>query len=1801
MKFRMKIFLTITIVLACLSPIFLQFMPIDFPINVPNDDFRLEARIILNSGSYQDTIWNEDVIINSTATVTLTNCTITHATISYSLIADDNSWLNAYNCTFDNLQINPNAQVFIYNSTVRGTKLGNIQTMGPPSIASLTIMNSTFDGFSMINMGSSSGLYCYDTIFYNVSSLQWQFNTNFSPNNLTFKNCTTNSVGSITLVGDQDLILDGLTTDINTITMFNNASLKIHDSSFSDSVDFDMFNDTTLLCDNNSFDSLDFDAPATDNRANITFGNTQFTGGTFFDIRLDATMRAYNLSRPGGLTIDINENVALNISDSATTDIITLFLRGDTHTTLNRTSGYYQIIINDQADLQMQNCTLIANSVINGNQNVTVVFDDVLMIAGNAGDYQDNCTILIRNSTLSTSFDVRGTGQIDVLANSTIYGWVVIRDNVICTFDNSTIAGSGYLTLNDFSEAYCLNSSGIRDITTNQDSILYVNESTIGDLEMYDFSQGNVTYSNFTEFDTITIRGNTDLTINYSYIGRYKQVEAWGNGTLIIFNCTAWGTNNFFMRNNATFFFLNTTINATGNSRIQIGESAQPSTAKGLMLGSTFPELETFGNSSAQMIQCLEFYNQQQQIQPGDNSTILIDSCQGNVSMKNPSDGYSNLTVLNTNMNNIDVGDKSFFHIQDSLIYSVVSIRQNATASLINCSSGDPMKQQIQVGNENPWEYNVANVTLREVHDFETIDIVERTQFNIENCSAKNVRFGAVDEYGLPMINGRVNGTVTNLIADRLQIGNFSQLTLNNVVFANLSVGYSYFWLNGSDSLLYSNDSNIVLNSVQMVEGSFPMIYCEKAGKLFIENWYSDNFTVMADGRYPDAYLKIHNSTIKSLMMTDSTRFNNVDILDSIILEDTTLNAMGVAANLNITNSEMIGLIMSMIPHTQVQYIYESTIKSMFWLLSGDFRFTDTSFVEGGYLWLATHLMSFDFTNNVSLIDSYCEELRLNGQSNVTTRNASFSVASFYDESTGHLIDSNFAELVIKNDANVLINGSTIDVHEFTSPNVAINNSVVRDAAPILVPLSSPITNPESIILNWTLAPGVNFTGSIKNYTIYRANTSKFAAAPPDLAYSIIGWIEYPDPYNLSEVSFQDLEPNMTTAYDGNKLWYKVGITDEGNNRANSTPVAGVLQKTARKLEANIFYDRELTTFDNVSINIFIPINDVDEDGDPDIEIIYMNYIMFYANDTNQTMFAIISNTTWEIVEDLEYQFNLTASYCQKIEFEIIMNTTGFNSTEFGFNSSKIPQDFSIRGPMIQFGDMFRPMDERIIESYSLTLTINVLEDAPYVDSVAIWYRLNEPYNLGTWEEALFTYNSTAFEYTFSFDSFFGLNYESIEFYVSFNDTTGNQYYLLGDASNVQTYLIYPTFPSFYLSNPAILIWFVLGSCIVGVVFGTSYLTFKKQSSKESKKELKQMQDKVAKAVRGGKVKTTGAEAAATTGIVSPTISSSKVISANVMKFNILYILGLLGLGATLVFGTLFSFAGDYNYATLILMLAMFLSFYVYIIWMFRESKYSIRREKLSVLRIGINFTHMTAFIAVTIYFLIIGSNISWFNYYIVQQSGSPPFAIPFTPLVFPSLYLKIVSLVFSTLIAFTLSVYWDIRLSVRDTKVYQRQNANITVILYSKEELIRKTFSRINYKIIIFLVLIGIAMLPISADGFLAVLPTALIIIGPAFLAFLAFFVVGFFMKTKLDPFGLILEPVVQCPSCNFTNVQSSQFCGKCRSQLTVEQEVFTDTMSCVNCGAINPIDYNFCKACGKELSNRSKSSTYYPDELQS
>ncbi|MHC1590525.1 MAG: zinc ribbon domain-containing protein, partial [Candidatus Helarchaeales archaeon] len=942
----------------------------------------------------------------------------------------------------------------------------------------------------------------------------------------------------------------------------------------------------------------------------------------------------------------------------------------------------------------------------------------------------------------------------------------------------------------------------------------------------------------------------------------------------------------------------------------------------------------------------------------------------------------------------------------------------------------------------------------------------------------------------------------------------------------------------------------------------------------------------------PNGFLNISNASISRMLIYQNGKLliENSNVTSSIMTQFSSNTAI------EINDSLIQGQLMLFSSEQVEQTIRNTTFNNLFWLVSGNYILDNCSFEQGGFLLINDDfpMGGIDFIANLAMNNSYCVLMQMNYNGNSTSSNSEFDSVQLFDNSTASFMNCSMNSLIASDTVHLTLNYSRVVSHSFSTPNLNIENSEIIDAAPVLEVNSTIFANPEDFYLNWTDHPGEWFKGSITNYTIYRAITEKNAESASDSQYEKIAWIENPNPSLPENTSFIDTQFGQNSSLDGKKVWYKVEIADQGNNRVNSSPIYTIFDVPAN-LSAAVVFNRELTTYDDIEVNIVLTSNDVNKDDKSDVDTVIINYTIGWITNNSVEEFTVIPTAE---TEGLVYNYTFLATYSYNLTFYVFINSTKETANvSYHFDSRVQYGDvFLIQKPQIVF-EAFTPTYEgfgvanRHLNTLPLTLSINILNDRAYVKNVTLHYRLYSSIDPGEWKEGAFTFNESVQAYTFTFSVSDLKNYEYLEYWIEYYDVA-DQNTIIVAQGYLSPVSIYPSFPlSSVMYDPLYIILIITGSSILGTILGISYFLFYRQAKRESQKEYMEMYENLKKLVQQSKKKHAKDKSKEDLRKDNADILAEfeTMLEPQVRPFTIMYVANMITLAVLIISSSVLAFAFNlYDLATFLMILAMISSLSAYVIWSYRATKYSIRKEKANMFGMLINLIHPLIFLIVVIYMLYIASNIPWVDYYIITQSGEQPPILVIGSFVIHSIYSKIVSIVFSSLIIFSITVYTDIRKSIKNIAIYKEQNANLSVLLYTKEELLRKTYSRINVKVIFVLVLLGVALMPISSDIMTIIWPIAMIV-GPAFLIFLGFFLLVMFQPTEVEPSHAIFEPIKKCPSCGYNNVQSAQFCGNCKEFIGEEHAYIEDLISCPKCGTKNPKENKFCKSCGASLHGQN------------
>ena len=255
----------------------------------------------------------------------------------------------------------------------------------------------------------------------------------------------------------------------------------------------------------------------------------------------------------------------------------------------------------------------------------------------------------------------------------------------------------------------------------------------------------------------------------------------------------------------------------------------------------------------------------------------------------------------------------------------------------------------------------------------------------------------------------------------------------------------------------------------------------------------------------------------------------------------------------------------------------------------------------------------------------------------------------------------------------------------------------------------------------------------------------------------------------------------------------------------------------------------------------------------------------------------------------------------------------------------------------------------------------------------------------------------------------------------------------------------------------------------------------------------------------------------------------------------------------------------------------------IYMIWLLRDLKLSIKLEKLNLINFGIGILLVAGIYGIIFLILIFGSQIPWFEYYIVNQSEDPYIIYGYTV---PSLYLNVTSTIISVLAFFLFTMYFDLKKINYDITKARKQKKSPSEIYFLKEEFVGKYSSRILYKIMGFVLVIGASMIPYTTEGFLIILPFMLMLFVPFSVVFLTVILIQRSHVKKTIKYEFILENTKICTSCKKIALFSASYCGECGKSFDFSYQYYESMRSCPNCSSINPRNYQFCRYCGNDIT---------------
>jgi len=266
--------------------------------------------------------------------------------------------------------------------------------------------------------------------------------------------------------------------------------------------------------------------------------------------------------------------------------------------------------------------------------------------------------------------------------------------------------------------------------------------------------------------------------------------------------------------------------------------------------------------------------------------------------------------------------------------------------------------------------------------------------------------------------------------------------------------------------------------------------------------------------------------------------------------------------------------------------------------------------------------------------------------------------------------------------------------------------------------------------------------------------------------------------------------------------------------------------------------------------------------------------------------------------------------------------------------------------------------------------------------------------------------------------------------------------------------------------------------------------------------------------------------------------------------------------------------------AIILSVVAVLLLAFTYMIWLLRDLKLSIKLEKLNLKNFGIGILLVAGLYGLIFLILIFGSQIPWFDYYIVNQSEDPYLIYDYTV---PNLYVKVTSTIISVLAFFLFTMYYDLKKINGDLTKAHKQKKSPSEIYFLKEEFVGKYSSRILYKIMGFILIIGASMIPYTTEGFLIILPLMLILFVPFSVVILIVILIQKSHVKKSIKYEFILENTKICMGCNKIALFSATYCGKCGKQFESSYRYYESMNKCQNCNSINPRKYKYCIYCGK------------------
>ncbi|MHA1893401.1 MAG: hypothetical protein ACTSX4_02745, partial [Candidatus Helarchaeota archaeon] len=816
---------------------------------------------------------------------------------------------------------------------------------------------------------------------------------------------------------------------------------------------------------------------------------------------------------------------------------------------------------------------------------------------------------------------------------------------------------------------------------------LIIDNSTLEDYK-YKFENSssveiyNYSYLNYLTWNEITIIGNGTLSIDNSslLLGGYYSYD---NASVNISNSYCRIINYLLIYNNSEINFYNNSYAYLWNANLIMNGSSKfncdNSTIYAAYLsgnGLTIFEDSEFNMINNSVVERADFFLY-------DNATLnIINSTCATTPYEYEIYVYSGKTRINVQNSTLRamIQPASTSNVNSEIIFNnslytrslgdFSKATRNASFKIINSELNDS-SQSIKIGGNSTVEiYNstVATFTFTENCSLKMNDSIVTNNLEISSDAnqvssiIKNVRVENEFTYGkshkeiwdnFTFSKLRVSGL--DILIDDLQlIATNSNQTFTDVEVINSTS--TIITVQGdinNATIMNVNDDNLTI-SIRSISSSNPSLNLVNSSLGYLES--SGSAGSDSNNNVSNCY--IHKEL--TLLATLSFYFNNVTIGGGLL--DANYGRKFDFKNCTFTKEFNIGTgttsatpvfencTFEKILNIKTLNIYPYLINSTFENVhfkdlvkvsgGGNLNIYNCTFYQPSFLWISP-----DSTNSTLFFNnSQFTTIRTDYISTVVGMNSDIESIFLYDQSNVTLENVSIGMVTLDDSANLTVNNSQIDDYEFHNEFYFINWSKVIPMAPILDQLPSILTNASNLILNWTSNPGVNLTGNIVKYSIWRANTSgNEINVPPDQNFTCIDNI-VGQPLNTS---YQDADVELNqNELDKRKLWYKVQIFDEGNNSVNSTAVSTYFQTNFNDLNAYLDYDRDATTYDSLTIRVLITNNDIDGDGSPDIDNVTFTYHYEYEDMTISQDYNL--NATF-ITPNEEYYFEINASYVYKV------------------------------------------------------------------------------------------------------------------------------------------------------------------------------------------------------------------------------------------------------------------------------------------------------------------------------------------------------------------------------------------------------------------------------------------------------------------------------------------------------------------------------------------------------------------------